>query len=60
MLKINDPNTGPWGTPKSTLDQLLNLVLAFVLCQRFFGKLFIKLCDLLVNPYTRNLASKRL
>ena len=60
MLKSNGPNTDPWGTPKSTLDQLLNLVLAFVLCQRFFGKLFIKLCDLLVNPYTRYLASKRL
>ena len=34
MLKRNGPNTDPWGTPKSSSDQLLKLVLTLVLCQQ--------------------------
>ena len=58
MLKSNDPNTGPWGTPKSNSDQLLKLQLTFAICQRFVRYLFINLKDLLVNSYVSNLASK--
>ena len=35
MLKSNGPNTDPRGTPKNSSDQLLKLVLTFVLCQGF-------------------------
>ena len=59
MLKSNGSSTDPRGIPKSSSDQLLKLLLTFVLCQRFVRELFIKLSDLLVNQYACNLASKR-
>ena len=38
MLKSNGLNGDPWGTPKSSSDQLLKLIFTFVLCQWFVSE----------------------